>query len=67
MWARAIAGVILCLVGAVWIAQGTNVLHGSGMSGERQWAVIGGVVVVLGAAFLAWAWRIRRGRPTSSA
>jgi hypothetical protein len=63
MWARGIAGVTLCLVGAVWIAQGTNVLRGSGMSGHGQWAVIGAVFVVLGGALLAWAWRIRRSRP----
>jgi protein-S-isoprenylcysteine O-methyltransferase Ste14 len=61
MWTRAIAGVVLCLVGAVWIAQGTNVLHGSGMSGHGQWAVIGVVVALVGLVLLAWAWRIRSG------
>ncbi len=64
MWTRGIAGVAACLVGAVWIAQGTDVLHGSGMSGHGQWAVIGGVLVVAGLALLAWAWRIRRSRVT---
>ena len=59
MWARGIAGIVLCLVGAVWIAQGTDVLHGSGMSGQGLWAVIGVVVAVIGLALLAWAWRIR--------
>ena len=60
MWSRVVVGVVLCLVGAVWIAQGTDVLHGSGMSGQGQWAVIGVVVAVIGVALLAWAWRIRR-------
>jgi hypothetical protein len=59
VWARGIAGLVLCLVGAVWIAQGTNAVHGSGMSGHGQWAVIGVAVVVIGLALLAWAWRIR--------
>ena len=59
MWTRGLLGVVLCLVGAVWIGQGTNALPGSGMSGHGQWAVIGGVVIVLGAALLAWAWRVR--------
>jgi protein-S-isoprenylcysteine O-methyltransferase Ste14 len=67
MWARGIAGVVLCLVGAVWIAQGTNVLHGSGMSGHGQWAVIGVVVALIGLALLAWTWRIRSGRPRTTA
>jgi hypothetical protein len=67
MWARGVAGVASCLVGAVWIAQGTDVVHGSGMSGQGQWAVIGVVCVLVGLALLAWAWRIRRGRLTSTA
>jgi hypothetical protein len=50
----------LCLVGAVWIAQGTNALHGSGMSGHGQWAVIGAVFVVIGLGVLASAWRRAR-------
>jgi hypothetical protein len=57
MWIRVIVGVVLCLVGAVWIAQGTNALHGSGMSGHGQWAVIGAVFVLIGLAVLASAWR----------
>jgi predicted DsbA family dithiol-disulfide isomerase len=59
-----VAAVVLCLVGAVWIARGTDALHGSGNSGHTEWAVIGGVVVVVGLALLAWAWRIRRSRLT---
>jgi uncharacterized membrane protein HdeD (DUF308 family) len=62
MWTRGIVGVVLCLIGAVWIAQGTNAVHGSGMSGHGQWTVIGVVFVLVGLAVLAWAWRIRRGR-----
>jgi protein-S-isoprenylcysteine O-methyltransferase Ste14 len=50
----------LCVVGVVWIAQGTNVLHGSGMSGHGVYAVLGAVVFVLGAVLLAWAWRLRK-------
>ena len=59
MWVRGIIGVLLCVVGVVWIAQGTNVLHGSGMSGHGLYAVFGAVVFVIGAALLTWAWRIR--------
>ena len=59
MWSRGIPGIVLCLVGAVWIAQGTNVVHGSGMSGQGVWAVIGVVVAVAGLALLVFAWRAR--------
>ncbi len=62
MWSRGIAGVVLSLVGAVWIGQGTNALHGSGMSGHQQWTVTGAVLLVIGLALLAWAWLIRRNR-----
>lgn len=57
MWARRIVGAILVLVGAVWIGQGVNVLHGSGMSGHGVWAVIGAVVLVIGVAVLGPALR----------
>lgn len=50
---------MLCLIGAVWIAQGTNVLHGSGMSGQGMWAVIGVIVALVGLALLVFAWRAR--------
>jgi hypothetical protein len=45
MWIRGIAGAVLCLIGAVWIAQGTDAVGGSGMSGHGQWATVGIVLV----------------------
>jgi hypothetical protein len=54
-----IAGVVLVLVGAVWIGQGLNVIHGSGMSGQGVWAVIGAVFVLAGVALLRTAARSR--------
>lgn len=63
MWIRGIAGAVSCLIGAVWIAQGTNAMGGSGMSGHAQWTVIGVVLVIIGLALLGWAWRVRRHLP----
>jgi hypothetical protein len=60
VWIRGIAGVVLCVVGVVWIAQGSGAMHGSGMSGQGQFTVLGGAAVVVGAALLVWAARIRR-------
>jgi protein-S-isoprenylcysteine O-methyltransferase Ste14 len=62
MKARAIAGVVLCVIGLLWIVQGLNKVKGSGMTGHRQYAVLGAVVVVVGLALLLWAWTIRRSR-----
>jgi uncharacterized membrane protein HdeD (DUF308 family) len=54
-----VLGIAICLVGAVWLGQGTNVIHGSFMSGQALWAVIGGAMLVVGAALLVSAWRAR--------
>ena len=42
-----VVGVVLALLGLLWILQGLNVIGGSGMSGESFWAVVG---VIIGAA-----------------
>jgi hypothetical protein len=62
MRVRVVIGVVLCLAGLVWIAQGTNIMHGSAMSGHGQWTVIGAVLFLIGVTQLAWAWRIRTHR-----
>jgi hypothetical protein len=61
MWTRGIIGVVLSLVGLVWIGQGTNALSGSKMmSGHGQYALLGIVVLLVGVAFLVWAALVRR-------
>ena len=62
MWTRGIVGVVLLLVGLVWIGQGLDVLHGSGMSGHGVWAVIGAVFALAGLALLRSAARPVRAR-----
>ena len=59
MWGRALIGVLCCFVGALWIGQGTNLIHGSFMTGRATWAAFGAVLFALGCALLAWAWRSR--------
>lgn len=50
-----VVGVLLLVIGVIWILQGINVLPGSFMTGQIQWAVYGGVAVVagLGALYIA--------------
>jgi hypothetical protein len=48
------------VLGIVWILQGANVMHGSGMSGHSMYAVLGAIVLVLGVTAIGWAWRIRQ-------
>jgi hypothetical protein len=62
MWARFVIGALLIVVGIVWIFQGVGTLHGSFMTDEPVWAVIGAVAVLFGVALLVGAQRIRRSR-----
>jgi hypothetical protein len=64
MWVRIVIGLALVLVGGVWFFQGIGVIHGSFMTGEAIWAVVGGVCVVLGVALVVSARRTRRPRNT---
>ena len=47
-----IAGVLLVLMGGVWILQGINVLPGSFMTGQTKWAVYGAITAVIGIALI---------------
>jgi hypothetical protein len=55
-----IVGAILILFGAIWSLQGINVLPGSFMTGQIQWAVYGGIAVAVGIALLRVASLLRR-------
>jgi hypothetical protein len=51
-----IFGAILVVLGTVWFLQGINVLPGSFMTGQTQWAVYGAAAVAAGALVLYVAW-----------
>lgn len=44
---------LLILSGGIWVLQGINILPGSFMTGDPQWAVNGGISIVIGAG-LFW-------------
>ena len=50
-----IIGVLLILLGGVWFLQGISVLQGNVMSGQTQWAVYGGLAVLIGIGLLVFA------------
>lgn len=58
-----IVGTLLILMGAVWFLQGINVLPGSFMTGQVEWAIYGGVSVVLGVGLMVLANRDRPAPP----
>ena len=48
--ASLILGVIAIFAGGVWILQGSGVLPGSFMTGQRMWLIIGIIVAIVGLA-----------------
>jgi len=57
--AGAVFGVLLLLVGAVWIGQGLGYIRGSFMTGAMQWFWIGLACAVVGAGLLVYSARRR--------
>jgi Mg2+ and Co2+ transporter CorA len=50
-----VIGILVLLPGIIFFLQGVNVLPGSSMTGQSQWAIIGGIMAVIGALLLWWA------------
>jgi hypothetical protein len=48
-----IFAILLMLAGGIWILQGINILPGSFMTGDPQWAINGAITVLVGAG-LFW-------------
>lgn len=55
-----IVGILLLLIGVVWILQGVNILPGSFMTGQMRWAYAGIVAAAVGGGLLWIAQRIGR-------
>jgi len=58
-----IVAILLTLIGAGWFLQGINVLPGSIMSGQIQWAIYGGIAFIAGAGLLVFANRRKDSSP----
>ncbi|WP_433515785.1 hypothetical protein ACQP2T_09430 [Nonomuraea sp. CA-143628] len=48
-WIFLVLGVLLVLMGALWTLQGLGIVGGSVMSGVTLWAIIGPIVLIVGA------------------
>ena len=55
-----ILGVLMGLVGIVWILQGLNILPGSVMTGVLFWAFAGAVLLIAGIGLILYGVRSRR-------
>lgn len=54
-----IIALLLAAAGVVWILQGVNILPGSYMTGNPQWAINGAIAVLIGAGMF---WFVSRKR-----
>ena len=54
-----VVAVLLILGGGVWFLQGINVLPGSFMTGQIEWAIYGGLAILIGAGMVFFANRHR--------
>ena len=43
---------MIILAGLVWFLQGINILPGSFMTGQIQWAINGGIAMIVGSSIL---------------
>lgn len=50
-----IVSILLILAGGIFFLQGINVLPGSYMTGDPQWAINGGVMIVIALGLMLWA------------
>jgi hypothetical protein len=55
-----ILAVLLIAMGTVWILQGVNILPGSFMTGQIQWAYRGGVAALAGVGIFLYTLRSPR-------
>ncbi len=53
-WILDIAGAILVLLGVWWILQGTNIVPVGFMAGHMQYALLGIVTAIVGAALIVY-------------
>ena len=56
-WVLLVVGMLLDLLGCIWMLQGMNVLPGSFMTGQPFWAAAGAVAVIVGMALVILAIR----------
>jgi len=49
--------ILLILAGGTFFLQGINILRGSYMAGDPQWAINGGIMIVVGIGLIIWARR----------
>ena len=58
-WLVPVVGVLIALVGLLWVGQGSGLIGGSFMTGSRLWLVNGLIALVVGIGLIVVAVRVR--------
>jgi uncharacterized membrane protein SirB2 len=61
-WIPLVVGIVLILLGGLWMLQGVGILGGSVMTGQTFWLIVGLILLIAG--ILLCAFGLRR-RPTT--
>ena len=61
-WVLIVVGILVIILGTIWLLQGANVLPYGGMAGHRRWIAIGGLLDVVGVILIVVGARIRRAK-----
>jgi hypothetical protein len=64
-WIMVVIGVVLFLLGGLWLLQGMGVLAGSLMTGQTFWAIVGLVLLIVGAVLCVVGLRRKPTTPTT--
>ena len=64
-WIPMVVGIVLILLGGLWLLQGVGILGGSVMTGQTFWAIVGLILLIGGIALCVFG--LRRRPPTASA
>lgn len=59
-WILIVLGILLLVVGIVWLLQGTNLLPYGQMAGHRRWIVLGAALGVVGVILVIAGVRVKR-------
>lgn len=63
-WLPLVGGIVLILLGGLWLLQGIGILGGSVMTGQTFWAIIGLILLLVGIVLCMRG--LRRGPTTPS-
>ncbi|MET7807510.1 hypothetical protein [Micromonospora chersina] len=61
-WFRLTVGLLAVVLGALWTVSGLGYVEGSVLTGQRIWAAVGPVLVLIGLVALWFGMRARRRR-----